>query len=90
MDCFGVQSVDTVGRCTTSYLLAVPACLCCDALISRRGSNAKLHGVEGQDTSMGQISIGKPQSYPQCKSPIFLPSMICIIMYSESTKIEFM
>jgi hypothetical protein len=24
---FGVQSVDTVGRCTTSYLLAVPACL---------------------------------------------------------------
>jgi hypothetical protein len=25
--CFGVQSVDTVGRCTTSYLLAGPACL---------------------------------------------------------------
>ncbi len=24
---FGVQSVDTVGRCTTSYLLAWPACL---------------------------------------------------------------
>jgi hypothetical protein len=30
---FGVQSVDTVGRCTTSsYLLAGPACVC-DALI---------------------------------------------------------
>jgi hypothetical protein len=27
-DCFGVQSVDTVGRCTTlSYLLAGPVCL---------------------------------------------------------------
>jgi len=26
---FGVQSVDTVGRCTTSsYLLAGPACVC--------------------------------------------------------------
>jgi hypothetical protein len=24
---FGVQSVDTVGRCTASYLLAGPACL---------------------------------------------------------------
>ncbi len=24
---FGVQSVDIVGRCTTSYLLAGPACL---------------------------------------------------------------
>jgi hypothetical protein len=24
---FGVQSVDTVGRCTTSYSLAGPACL---------------------------------------------------------------
>jgi hypothetical protein len=24
---FGVPSVDTVGRCTTSYLLAGPACL---------------------------------------------------------------
>jgi hypothetical protein len=24
---FGVQSVDTIGRCTTSYLLAGPACL---------------------------------------------------------------
>ncbi len=24
----GVQNVDTVGRCTTSYLLAGPACLC--------------------------------------------------------------
>jgi hypothetical protein len=24
---FGVQSVDTVGRCITSYLLAGPACL---------------------------------------------------------------
>jgi hypothetical protein len=28
-DCFGVQSVDTVSRCTTSYLLAGPACLWC-------------------------------------------------------------
>ncbi len=27
--CFGVQSVDTVGRCTTSYLLAGSACLWC-------------------------------------------------------------
>ncbi len=26
-DFFGVQSVDTVGRCTTSYLLAGPVCL---------------------------------------------------------------
>jgi len=26
---FGVQSVDTVGRCTTSYLLAGPACSWC-------------------------------------------------------------
>jgi hypothetical protein len=26
---FGVQSVDTVGRCTTSYLLTRPACLWC-------------------------------------------------------------
>jgi hypothetical protein len=26
---FGVQSVDTVGRCTPSYLLAGPACLWC-------------------------------------------------------------
>ncbi len=26
-DSFGVQSVDTVARCTTSYLLAGPACL---------------------------------------------------------------
>ncbi len=29
MDCFGVQSMDTVGRCTTSYLFAAPACLWC-------------------------------------------------------------
>ncbi len=29
MDCFGVQSVDPVGRCTTSYLLAGPLCLQC-------------------------------------------------------------
>ncbi len=27
MDCFGVQSVDSVSRCTTSYLLAKSACL---------------------------------------------------------------
>jgi len=26
---FGVESVDTVGRCTTSYLLAGPVCLRC-------------------------------------------------------------
>jgi len=29
LDCFGVQNVNTVGRCTTSYLLAGPACLWC-------------------------------------------------------------
>ncbi len=33
LDCFGVQSVDTVGRCTTSYLLAGPACLWCLVLL---------------------------------------------------------
>jgi hypothetical protein len=30
---WGLQSVDTVGRCTTSYLLARPAC--CDALFAK-------------------------------------------------------
>jgi len=32
MDFFGVQSVDTIGKCTTSYLLARP--VCCNALLA--------------------------------------------------------
>jgi hypothetical protein len=35
MDCFGVQSVDTISRCTSSYLLAGPACLWCLVLFGR-------------------------------------------------------
>ncbi len=31
---FGVQSVDAVGRCTTSYLLTGPACLWCLVVFS--------------------------------------------------------
>jgi hypothetical protein len=33
MDCFGVQSEDTVRRCTKYYLLAGPACLWCLLII---------------------------------------------------------
>ncbi len=36
MDIFGVQSVDTIGRCTTSYLLAGPRV--CNALFDE-GAN---------------------------------------------------
>ncbi len=42
-DCFGVHRVDTVSRCTTSYLLAGPACLWC--LVFNGASSVKLISV---------------------------------------------
>ncbi len=41
---FGVQTVDTVGRCTTSYLLVGPACLwrpCCQHVEGREINSSK-------------------------------------------------
>jgi hypothetical protein len=40
MDFFGVQSVETVGRCTTYYLLAGPACLWCIVILGFSSSSS--------------------------------------------------
>jgi len=50
---FGVQSVDTVGRCTTSYLLAGPACLWCLVLFSPKHSCLCVKPLEQAENFMG-------------------------------------
>jgi len=42
MDFFGVESVDEVGRCTTSYPLAGPACLRCLVCVNKKLANSQL------------------------------------------------
>jgi len=60
---FGVQSVDTVGRCTTSYLLAEPACLwrlCCfpvSAWPLRKASLKKVKVPNKEQTPSSRMGI---------------------------------
>jgi len=77
MDCFGVQSVDTVRRCTTSYVLARPACLrCLVSTLERKRENENVLRIPKVGTDC--FGVQSVDTVHRCTTSYLLARPACL------------
>jgi hypothetical protein len=89
MDCFGVQSVDTVHRCTTYYLLAGPACLWWGLVLwGSLGIKLSLHPADNFLIAMEElcICIKKKTDFFRSQSQLSYCSLGSVSMLTKRIK----